>query len=81
MRDHLELPTDGAGAEIHAGEVPVLAALASEAEIVASREANDIFQQYVYDSGSTEDRIDRWADFTILARQELVGGFPPREGN
>jgi len=66
MRDHV----DGGGDSPDSTKSPVLTNLASEADIMASAEARDIINDFVY-SASPGEQIDMWDSFQHVARTEL----------
>ncbi|WP_433286559.1 hypothetical protein [Micromonospora sp. CA-244673] len=77
MREYLNRPVDELGRETPLADVPLMASLAGEAEILASAQAKDAINEFVYDDPGYDDKVNIWAEFQILARRELMGSEDP----
>ncbi|MET8306049.1 hypothetical protein [Micromonospora sp. NPDC005173] len=77
MREHLDRPVDKAGKERPLADVSVMASLVGEAEILASSQAKDLLNEFVYDDPDRNEKINLWAEFQILARRELTAAEDP----
>ncbi|WP_146763121.1 hypothetical protein [Micromonospora noduli] len=74
MREHLDRPKDESGNELPLSEVPLMANLSSEAEILASSRTRDLIAEFVYGDPDRDEKINIWSEFQWSARRELAGG-------
>ncbi|MEH0938327.1 hypothetical protein [Micromonospora psammae] len=65
MREHLHVEGD-------LGDVPLLASLVSEADILASQEVRDLLGQFMFGNPDVQTKIDLWDRMVTAARKELV---------
>jgi hypothetical protein len=64
-------PTGPDGRPLAAPEVPGLAHLVSEADMLASKPLADLLNQFVYDNPDNDRQLDIWNKFQWSARAEL----------
>lgn len=74
MREQVERFVEEGKWEEPLAEVPVMASLVSEADILASSEAKGLLNEFVYRDMDMETKIGVWTVFQNTARRELTGG-------